>query len=214
MKISPLAQKRAAIRKAQAMRIEKLAIRATTWIGSTSSLVVHTILFITSFLLIFFGFEADKVLLVLTTIVSLEAIYLSIFIQMSVNRSNRRLVAVRKDLEEIHEEVEEISEDVEGIQADVEHIEEDIGEIQKDVEEIQGDVDEISDDIEGIQEEVKELGEDVEDIGEEMDEDEEAGKARDAMIMTKMEVTLGQLMEEIKILKEQTAKKVKVKKEE
>ena len=188
-------------------RIELLAIRATRWIGSVASIVFHTIIFILCFVLILLGAPTDKVLLTLTTIVSLEAIYLSIFIQMSVNRSNRRLVAVRKDLEDIQEGVEEIGEDIE-------HIEEDIGEIQKDVEEIQGEVGEISDDIEDIQEDVKELGEEVEDIGEEMDEDDEEGKARDAMIMAKMEVKLEELLREIAVLKEQTAKKKPTKKVE
>lgn len=67
-------------------------------------------------------------MLVLTTIVSLEAIYLSIFIQMSVNRQARRLREVSRD-------IEEISEDVEGIQKDVEEIQEDVEEIQEDEEE-------------------------------------------------------------------------------
>ena len=178
-------------------RIEVIAIRATRWIGSVSSIVFHTIIFILCFVLILLGAPTDKVLLTLTTIVSLEAIYLSIFIQMSVNRSNRRLVAVRRELEEIGDDVESIGEDID--------------EIQKDVEEIQGEVEEISDDIEDIQEDVKELGEEVEDIGEEMDEDDEEGKVRDAMIMAKMEITLEELLKEIAVLKEQTAKKSKKK---
>lgn len=95
---------------------ESFSERITTWVGSTSSLVVHTILFFASFLLIFVGVEADKVLLVLTTIVSLEAIYLSIFIQMTVNRHADSLEDVEEDIEEIQEDVEEISEDVEEIQ--------------------------------------------------------------------------------------------------
>lgn len=99
--------------------LEKIALRATRWIGSTESLIVHTLLFITSFVLVFFGISFDHVLLVVTTIVSLEAIYLSIFIQMSVNRSESRLHEVSQDIEEIQEDVESIEEDIDEIQEDI-----------------------------------------------------------------------------------------------
>ena len=110
--------------------LEHISIKATRWMGSTGSLFVHTVLFIASFALYFLGFEFEKILLVVTTIVSLEAIYLSIFIQMSVNRQDDKLSAVALD-------VEEIQEDVEGIEKDVDEIQKDVDEIQEDVEEIQ-----------------------------------------------------------------------------
>ena len=91
--------------------IERLALRSTRFIGSTESLLIHTILFIGSFVLYFFGVPFEEILLVVTTIVSLEAIYLSIFIQMSVNRQIRKLHAVARDVDEIAEDVEEIQED-------------------------------------------------------------------------------------------------------
>jgi peptidoglycan hydrolase CwlO-like protein len=119
--------------------LEKIAIRATRWIGSIQSLIVHTIIFIVSFALVAFGVPFDRVLLVLTTVLSLEAIYLSIFIQMSVNRSERRLHAVSKDIDEIQEDIEEISEDVHEMQEDIEEIEKDVDEIQEDIEEISED---------------------------------------------------------------------------
>lgn len=96
--------------------------------------------FIVIFSLPFFGFKLDTVLLVLTTVVSLEAIYLSIFIQMTVNENT-------KSLEEVEDDIEEISEDVEEIQQDVDEIQHDVDEIQEDVEEIQEDVDEIEKDV-------------------------------------------------------------------
>ena len=111
--------------------LEKIAIKATRWIGSTQSLTVHTILFIGSFILVIAGIPFEKVLLVLTTLVSLEAIYLSIFIQMSVNRNERRLYTVSQEVHEIQEDIEEISEDVEEIQEDIEGIQEDIEEDTK-----------------------------------------------------------------------------------
>ncbi len=113
--------------------IERFSVQATKWVGSTQSLIVHTVLFVASFVLAMWGIPLDKILLVLTTIVSLEAIYLSIFIQMSVNRQARRLHAVSRDIEEIQEDVEDIQEDVEEIQEDVEEIQEDVEDIGEDV---------------------------------------------------------------------------------
>ncbi|MFA5933628.1 MAG: hypothetical protein WC795_00150 [Candidatus Paceibacterota bacterium] len=121
-------------------RIEQLPVNITKWVGSTQSLIVHTILFAVAFTLPFFGIAFEKVLLVLTTIVSLEAIYLSILIQMTVNRNT-------EDLAEVTEDIGEIQEDVDEIQKDVDEISEDIDEIQKDVDEIQEDVDEIEEEI-------------------------------------------------------------------
>ncbi len=133
------------------LTIEKIAIRATRWIGSTQSIIVHTFLFIFSFLIILLGFPRDTVLLVLTTIVSLEAIYLSIFIQMSVNRSERRIRNVSKEIQEISEDVEDIQEGVQEIEKDIDEIQKDVDEIQEDVEGIEKDIDEIQEDVEEIE---------------------------------------------------------------
>lgn len=102
--------------------LERFSISATRFIGSIPSLVAHTILFTGAFVMTWFGFDLDRVLLVLTTIVSLEAIYLAIFIQMTINRTTAQL-------EEVEETVEEISEDIEEIQGNVEDIQEDVEEI-------------------------------------------------------------------------------------
>jgi low affinity Fe/Cu permease len=101
---------------------EALSYRVTSWIGTPASLAVHTLFFATCIGLVFLGFEADQVMLVLTTIVSLEAIYLSILIQMSVNRSMESLREVEEDIEEIQEDVEELTEDIGEIQEDVEEL--------------------------------------------------------------------------------------------
>ena len=116
-----------------------VSIRATEWIGTPGSLIVHTILFIVAFLLPLLGFSLDHVLLVVTTAVSLEAIYLAIFIQMSVNRNNESLEEVEKDIDEIQEDVEEISTDVDEVSKDIDEIQEDVDEISKDIDEIQED---------------------------------------------------------------------------
>jgi len=118
------------LKKKSSANLERLAIRATRSIGSTNSILIHTAFFILCFILYFWGVSIDKILLVVTTLVSLEAIYLSIFIQMSMNRQARRLREVARD-------VEEIQEDVEGIEKDVDEIQKDVDEIQEDVEDIQ-----------------------------------------------------------------------------
>lgn len=105
-------------------RLEQLSIAFTNWIGTTQSLVVHTLLFLGALSLALLGFNSDQVLLVLTTVVSLEAIYLSIFIQMTVNRNTKSLEEVEADIDEIQEDVEDLEEDVDEIQEDVEDIQE------------------------------------------------------------------------------------------
>jgi peptidoglycan hydrolase CwlO-like protein len=61
-------------------------------------------------------------LLVLTTVVSLEAIYLSIFIQMSVNKTTQHIEFIQEDVNEIQEDIDEIQEDIDEIQEDIEDI--------------------------------------------------------------------------------------------
>ena len=165
--------------------------RITAWTGSISSLVVHTCLFAAAFAAIGFGVQSDKVMLLLTTIVSLEAIYLAIFIQMSVNRNTADISEIQGDIEEIGEnlediaddvdeiaddvekiehDIDEIQEDVEGIEKDVAEIGDDVDEIAADVENIEKDIDEIQADVEGIEKDVDEIATDVDDIGESMDD--------------------------------------------
>jgi septal ring factor EnvC (AmiA/AmiB activator) len=136
--------------------LEKIAESATNWLGSTSSLVVHSIIFVVAFILPFIGVPFAIVLLVLTTAVSLEAIYMNIFIQMAVNKNTADIEEIQEDVDEIQEDIEEIGEDVDEIQKDVDEIQEDVEEIEKDVDAIQKDVDEIQEDIEEDQEEEQE----------------------------------------------------------
>lgn len=85
--------------------IERLSIKFISWIGTPSSLFIHSLIFGSALSLMFLGFEAERILLFLTTAVSLEAIYLSIFIQMSINRNSKVLDEVSEDVGELHEEV-------------------------------------------------------------------------------------------------------------
>lgn len=117
--------------------LEETALSITRAVGSPVSIIIHSILFLASFGLAFFGYvDFDRMLLVLTTVVSLEAIYLAIFIQMTINYQSQSIKEVSADVEEIQEDVEEISEDVGEIQEDMEELQEDIEEISEDVEEM------------------------------------------------------------------------------
>lgn len=119
--------------------------KITAGVGSVESVIIHTVVFAGALLIGFTGLvDLSLVLLVVTTIVSLEAIYLAIFIQMTVNRNTQSLMAVEDDIEEISEDVEEIQGEIEELGDDVEEIQEDIEEINEDVEEIQEDIEEIT----------------------------------------------------------------------
>jgi len=121
-------------RKRHPHPLEEASFAITGWIGSVQSLVVHTILFVGSFAAVLLNLIAfDRMLLVLTTVLSLEAIYLAIFIQMSLNRTRETLSGVEEDIGEIQEDVGEIQEDVGEIQEDVDEIQEDVDELQGDL---------------------------------------------------------------------------------
>jgi len=126
-------------------RLEKVTERLTVWLGTPISIVVHSLFFLGIFVLKIFGVSVDQILLILTTAVSLEAIYLSIFIQMSVNKTKIKIAGVEKDIDDIQEDVQEISEDIEDINEDdaddemiktVKDIEERIVKLHKEIVEI------------------------------------------------------------------------------
>ena len=133
-------------------KLEDFAGKVIKSIGSIWSIMIHTLVFLSFIVLILLGYNADKVMLILTTIVSLEAIYLSLFIQMTVNKHSEHIAEISEDVEGIQEDIEEISEDIEEISEDVDGIQEDIEEISEDIEEI-------SEDVDGIQEDIEELSE-------------------------------------------------------
>ena len=109
---------------------QKFALSVTRAVGSPASIVVHTALFLGSFAFAIAGYlNWDKMLLILTTIVSLEAIYLAIFIQMTINYTTQELEEIGEDIEEVQEDIGEIQEDVDELQEDVEEISEDVEEM-------------------------------------------------------------------------------------
>lgn len=92
--------------------LEKISIKMTNWVGTPWSLVIHTIAFLGIFALRFLGFGLDSILLILTTAVSLEAIYLAIFIQMTVNRQSETIEDLQEDVEDIQEDFEDLEEGI------------------------------------------------------------------------------------------------------
>lgn len=131
--------------------------RLIVWVGSPSSLAIHTVVFIVFFALSLFKLVPwELMLLVLTTAVSLEAIYLAIFIQMSVNRQAASLKVVEEDVGDIQEDIEELGENVEELGENVE-------ELGENVEELGENVEDLKEDVEDIQEDIGEIGDDDDD---------------------------------------------------
>src|SRR3989344_1424448 len=117
--------------------VQKTALAVTRWVGSPASIITHSILFAAAFASVFTGLlHFDRMLLILTTIVSLEAIYLAIFIQMTLNYTTETIEEVEKDIDEIQGDIDEMQEDVEEIQEDVDEIQEDVEDISEDVDEM------------------------------------------------------------------------------
>lgn len=163
-------------KKKQRPFLEHIALVAPRYVGSPLSLILHSFFFVGIFALQWIGFAFDQIMLILTTVVSLEAIYLSIFIQMTVNHHSNKLAQVSEDVEDISEDVEDISEDVE----------------------------EISKDIDTIHENVKDISEDVEDLGDEKSDKKNCSHhADESQKIEQIKNTLEKLLREIQTIKEE-----------
>ncbi len=174
--------------------MEQGAANITKWVGSTTSVLLHTVLFVISFALPSLGIVSfERMLLFLTTIVSLEAIYLSIFIQMSINMNNQNIEIIQEDIEELGEDIEELGEDIEELGEDIEELGEDIEELGEDIEELEGDIEE-------IQKEVDEMQGEDEEIEGRTPEVQSPGR-KDAEILISIQATLANLQKEIELLK-------------
>lgn len=103
--------------------LNTFSLKITKWIGTPESLIAHTAIFLIILSFKFFGADFGFILLAFTTWLSMEAIYLAIFIQMTVNKTTTKLDTVEEDIEDIQE-------DVQGLETDVEEISEDIDKIQ------------------------------------------------------------------------------------
>lgn len=165
--------------------LEKASIAITNWVGTTQSVLVHTFFFIAIFGLQMFGFTIDSIMLILTTVVSLEAIYLSLFIQMTVNRNTQ-------SLEEVGEDIEEIQDDVGELQEDVDEIEGDVDKMQEHVEDLGEEFDDISEDIEEMR------GEDEPELHEELAKDFQSQNEQILRHLQKLEKDMLILKQELK----------------
>ena len=113
------------------INLERISDVVTDALGSTLSIIAHTLIFVGIFGLWAVGVGFDEILLVLTTAVSLEAIYLSIFIQRSTNRQARQIEAaveeIRRNTEEtLHRLAALTKQEIDDVQEAVEDIEEKI----------------------------------------------------------------------------------------
>ena len=111
------------LKERQKIIMEQGSKNVTKWIGSTQSVLLHTLLFLICFILPLIGIMTlERMLLVLTTVVSLEAIYLSIFIQMSLNMNNESIGIIQEDIVEIQKDVDEIGEGIDEMLEDEEEV--------------------------------------------------------------------------------------------
>ena len=107
----------------------KIAKTLTHWIGTPQSIIAHTIFF--TIMLTWYVTDVpnrDHILLVLTMLVSLEAIYQMLFLQLTVNLQGKELSEVKTAMDEVNEAVEEMHETVGEVHEAVEEIHEDVHE--------------------------------------------------------------------------------------
>lgn len=82
-------------------KLEQIAESIAIWMGSLQSIYIHTIFFALMFCLRLFGVTFNSILLMATTVVSFEAIYLNIFIQLSLNNHSKHLKKHNEILEQL-----------------------------------------------------------------------------------------------------------------
>lgn len=133
------------------INLNRFSEKITNWIGSTQSIILHSIFFVGIFALHFAGFATSDILLVLTTLVSLEAIYLAIFIQMTVNRNTQ-------SLEEVEEDIDVIQGEVKGLGEDIEEISEDVDKNTRSLEDVGQDIEEVVEGVEELEQKIREEG--------------------------------------------------------
>jgi uncharacterized membrane protein len=75
------------------------------WMGTKSSVYIHSLALILCPVLILFV-SWDKIFLFLTFVVSIEAIYQNIFLQMGSNLNSDKLVDIHEDVQEVADELD------------------------------------------------------------------------------------------------------------
>ena len=135
------------MRRKKVNKIDQVSNWFTHSIGTNTSIAIHTLFFIGIFVLTVFGISTEEVLLILTTAVSLEAIYLAIFIQMSVNKTTASLANVEEDIDDLQEDVDSLEENVKEISDDYIEDETDEDEVVRALKDIEKKLNILQDDI-------------------------------------------------------------------
>ncbi len=89
-------------------KLEKISYKLAKLIGSPFCLVLHIALFGGFFILRSLGIIPNAVLIMLATVVGLEAIFLIIFVQMSVKNNTKSLIQLQEKIDQIQQEEEEV----------------------------------------------------------------------------------------------------------
>ncbi|PIS07594.1 hypothetical protein COT78_02760 [Candidatus Berkelbacteria bacterium CG10_big_fil_rev_8_21_14_0_10_43_13] len=111
-------------KKIKKITLDTISDATVVWVGTTQSIIVHTILFALFFAAHWiFGLTYDLILLILTTVVSLEAIYLAIFIQRSVNQQADRLDDFEESLDDVEESLDDVEENLDDVEESIDAVE-------------------------------------------------------------------------------------------
>lgn len=116
-------------------------------LGTIQSVVIHSIIFASFYCSAWiFPSQSDHIISLFTNLLSIEAIYLSVFIQLSVNRNNEHVEQIKEDVSELNENIDDIAEDMSELNENVDDIAEDVSEINENIDDIAEDVEELNED--------------------------------------------------------------------
>jgi low affinity Fe/Cu permease len=115
--------------------VTRISSKLTDWVGTPASLVVHTIFFVGMFAS-GLGWSLQEMLLVLTTILSIEAIYLALFIQITVKKTSENIEDVEKDIDAIQEDERKDDKIDQEMAVTLKTIQKRLTQLQKDLDEI------------------------------------------------------------------------------
>lgn len=120
--------------KKKKINFDKISLKLTESIGTPTSIIIHAVFFIVVFATLLFGWSLNRMLLFLTTVLSIEAIYLALFIQMTVNKTTENLEDVEEDIEVIQKSDKLDDKQDELIIKTLKNINDRINEIKKELE--------------------------------------------------------------------------------
>ena len=132
------------------------------WMGSNVSVVLHTLFFLGALLSpVLFNLSFDTILLVLTTVVSLEAIYLSLFIQRSVNKQSIRLGDVEEALDDVEESVDNVEKALDDVEESVDNVEKALDDVEESVDNVEKSLDDVEKALDETEEDIADIAGDT-----------------------------------------------------